>query len=371
MEWLKAQLDLMRREHMKAIFIGHVPPARVKNMDGDGWRKKLWDDTCWRKYMLYTRQYRDVIVSGIYGHMNVDHFLLENTNKALPDRKAVIEEGVHVQEEKYTVYAASDYLQSIRASLAKVPPLTHTGRKKKPGKGKGGLDKKLGEKYVVSLVPPSVIPNYFPALRVFSYNTTGILLPGDGAVPRAIILDQPAEPAKNVKKDKKKKKKKKDPKGPEVPPSPPKSALPGPAYAPQTFSLTSYTQLYANLTKWNNGGERKYEVLYNTSDDKNGYGNIFKDGLFVKNWVRLARGMVDARRLRPKSEDDGDDYEDMDEGEWTKFAEGAGEVPLKAGMEETAQKGKGKKGHGKDRIWRVFLSRAFVGAVPEDRLRDL
>lgn len=67
MEWLRAQLQLMREENMKAIIIGHVPPSRVKNHIGDDWRKRLWDESCWKKYILYARQYRDVIVGGIYG----------------------------------------------------------------------------------------------------------------------------------------------------------------------------------------------------------------------------------------------------------------------------------------------------------------
>lgn len=67
MEWLRAQLELMRRENMKVILIGHVPPARVKDAFEDTWRKRNWDETCWKKYALYTRQFRDIIVANIYG----------------------------------------------------------------------------------------------------------------------------------------------------------------------------------------------------------------------------------------------------------------------------------------------------------------
>jgi hypothetical protein len=38
MEWLSAQLNFMRERNMKAILIGHVPPAWTS-------QKKSWDET--------------------------------------------------------------------------------------------------------------------------------------------------------------------------------------------------------------------------------------------------------------------------------------------------------------------------------------
>jgi endopolyphosphatase len=38
MEWLKVQLELMREREMKAILIGHVPPAWTS-------AKRSWDET--------------------------------------------------------------------------------------------------------------------------------------------------------------------------------------------------------------------------------------------------------------------------------------------------------------------------------------
>ena len=69
MEWLRIQLQILRDRGMKAILIGHVPPARVDS-------KESWDETCWQKYALFGRQFRDVIVGSLYGHMNIDHFML-------------------------------------------------------------------------------------------------------------------------------------------------------------------------------------------------------------------------------------------------------------------------------------------------------
>src|SRR5690606_31543748 len=73
----------------------------------------------------------------------------------------------------------------------------------------------------------------------------------------------------------------------------------GPAYAPQTFSLTGLTQYFANITKYNRENEAlRYDLLYDTQKDELGYGGIFKDGLLVKNYIKLTRGLVDARKIK-------------------------------------------------------------------------
>jgi endopolyphosphatase len=78
MEWLRIQLQILRDRGMKAILMGHVPPARVDS-------KESWDETCWQKYTLWQRQFRDVIVGGLYGHMNIDHFMLQDFDEISKD----------------------------------------------------------------------------------------------------------------------------------------------------------------------------------------------------------------------------------------------------------------------------------------------
>jgi endopolyphosphatase len=78
MEWLRIQLQILRDRGMKAILMGHVPPARVDS-------KESWDETCWQKYTLWQRQFRDVIVGGLYGHMNIDHFMLQDFDQISKD----------------------------------------------------------------------------------------------------------------------------------------------------------------------------------------------------------------------------------------------------------------------------------------------
>lgn len=312
MEWLRVQLQFMRDRGMKAILMGHVPPARTDS-------KMLWDETCWQKYTLWLKQYRDVVISGLYGHMNIDHFVLMDTNE-IDIRSAEVqyetEEGdedvddeIAVREnldDELSLQSATDYLEELREGWAKLSKPNGpkslelesekneeknkgNNKKKKKKKGKKGKDKdkldgEWAERYHLALVSPSIVPNYFPTLRVFEYNITGLedavtwadyteelptVRPEDNTKDTPSVelelreLDNDAEAEtkkhkgkkpKKPKGDRKKKKKGKKPKDPNlvVPEPPSKSSPPGPAYSPQPLTLTGYKQYYANLTYINN-----------------------------------------------------------------------------------------------------------------------
>ncbi|KAJ4290154.1 Endopolyphosphatase [Collariella sp. IMI 366227] len=180
LEWLRVQLQFLRERGMKAILMGHVPPARTES-------KKLWDETCWQKYSLWMHQFRDVVVVGMYGHMNIDHFLIHDKNdidiaglSGLAERKVETHEAM---EDELSVQSASEYLMELRDKWAKLtpPPAFTNGvedqsKSKKRKKGKKGKKAKdpWGERYHLSLVGPSVVPTYFPTLRVLEYNITGL-----------------------------------------------------------------------------------------------------------------------------------------------------------------------------------------------------
>ncbi|KAK6463843.1 phosphate metabolism transcription is regulated by PHO system [Scheffersomyces coipomensis] len=63
-EWLGYVLKEMRSRNMKVWLTGHVPP-----------NEKNYDISCLRKYIVWSYEYRDVIIGGLYGHMNMDHFI--------------------------------------------------------------------------------------------------------------------------------------------------------------------------------------------------------------------------------------------------------------------------------------------------------
>jgi endopolyphosphatase len=461
-DWLRVQLNMLRSRGMKAIIIGHVPPARVD-------AKVSWVESCWQKYALWMRMYRDVVVTGLYGHMNLDHFMLQDWE----DVKGHVRRGIEYDSDddngveespSISIMSAQDYLVSLRDKFARVPlgkskDVKEMGdvedskkRKKKHGKlhkkpNVGHIGGKYGDRYSVSLVAPSVIPNYFPTLRIYEYNITGlenVLLPAASSYHRPphdhdeldlsshttsrldlrsipqhddefledyvqSLIQNP--PSTRFHADKKKKRKKK-PKAHKfrLPKAPSKSTPPGPAYSPQSLTITSYTQYYANLThlnndyihdkpkkdkgvsdlsdswpqqlfeehldvfgdveedKWRPGkhhGKKPpkktpdpkpfaFEVEYNTTDDK-----IFglKD-LTVRSFLDLA-ARIAASKKGGKSEPAIEVFENQDDDE---------EVDGYVLVNEAASDDK-HKNH-KNHVWLMFLKRAFVSTVDEDELEN-
>lgn len=466
LEWLSIQLQRLRDRGMKAILIGHVPPARTES-------KQNWDETCWQKYTLWLKQFRDVVTGAFYGHMNIDHFLLQDTKEidlSLYGQGASIRSPI---EDDFSVDSKGDYLQELRQSWTDLPGSVAKGinyfandedededdedthdegmdelaKKKKKNKKKNGNKKiggKYGERYQLSFISPSIVPNFFPTIRVIEYNITGLedapvwidsfdvnseeplanfdlFDEEDDDEQTRLELKRDLEAEKKGKKGKKgKKRKPKKPKNPQlvIPPDPSKDSLPGPAYFPQPFTLTGYTQYFANLTyinndmtdsikeaRWRNGDfsgrdpkekppqPRKfnYEVEYSTFTDK-----IFKlHDLTVRSYLRLAYriGKHEAKKdaSKPIEYEDNDaeynegeldaleDETDDTEGESSNSEEDSdGELTPEDEPEADNQRKKGKKDKKKkkkqekvNKVWRQFLQRAFVSTISKKELRKL
>lgn len=398
MEWLRVQLQLLRQRGMKAILMGHVPPARTDN-------KQNWDESCWQVYTLWLKQFRDVVVGSLYGHMNIDHFLLSDS------KEVEIESAVDMldkkKDKKVSASGKKDYLDDLRSLWSDLPRAAgriadlYDGKAdmeddfededadyldeldiyddnndmdalaKKKKKKFAKIGGKYAERYQLSLVSPSVVPNYMPTLRIFEYNITGLeaipVWQDDSSIAMASTSDdlsmelrrsldfstQRGSKKGKGKKGKGKKGKGKKPHDPNlvIPEKPRKRDLPGPAYAPQPLSLTSLKQYYVNLTHVNNEPTKNkdkdsvktrkftFELEYDTRDDKH-YGLA---DLTVRSWVelayRLGKGAAGSKQLG------------------TSGADAAGK-----------KKNKGKKGTNK--TWMAFVDRAFVGTLSKDELKD-
>ena len=529
MEWLRVQLQLMRERGMKVILESHVGPARTPS-------KQLWDETCWQKYTLWMQQYRDIVITGLYGHMNIDHFMLQDTQQVdILGFNGLSEEARDYLGDELTINSAGDYLEELRTYWSTLPnpavafeddsPSIKGGKKNKKGRNDKEKErarqealKKIGgkwaERFQLSIVGPSVVPNYFPTVRVFEYNITGLdhtktwasqqgvshadfsgelrnediiekyehfsamdaKSGADELVKAANVGNESpewyADFETTVKKHKKKKgKKEKKPMDPDLhiplPPTP--GTPPGPAYSPQPFTLTGYTQYYANLTEinddmtdavsegvesktiggkgWHAGkhkghnGEKlpdvpkdephaakfHYEVEYSTFNDSKGY-NL--DDLTVRSYLKLAHriGRYKEKKggkkdfwLDFEDENEDDDDEDQTESALHKLqdvfkgyvdivsdmfdatdaphphhespslhishvvATGDAEIesealeevdsdiivqPAKKRREHRKKHDKKKNRHGRNRnkAWRTFLRRAFVGILDEEDL---
>ncbi|PHH73254.1 hypothetical protein CDD82_5572 [Ophiocordyceps australis] len=420
MEWLRVQLQLLRQRGIKAILMGHVPPARTDS-------KQNWDDTCWQRYTLWLRQYRDVVSASLFGHMNIDHFLLQDTKKLYMAQDA---------HPPLMARSKGDYLQELRDEWADLPDSiisildsdhphqddSHGHDDVKDSKKKKNKDKyakiggKYAERYQLSLVSPSMVPNYFPTLRVFEYNITGLedaTVWTDSYDPRVLstpLLQQDSEHIElrrhlDVDKKKKKKKKKKNkgknrrPDAPDImPQDPAKDALPGPAYHAQPLTLTGYTQYYANLThlnndvpepdmdtsKWRAGNPHKkpkhspprplpfrFDVEYSTFDD-----NMYRlRDLTVKSYLHLAyrMGKKGKKALVDHVKDDNDeDLADSLEQEQEQEQELSDGVDAdKKKKKKKNKKKKKERQREENKTWLHFLSHAFVKTVPKKDLKKM
>ncbi|KAI4220108.1 MAG: hypothetical protein L6R36_007854 [Xanthoria steineri] len=373
-EWLRIQLQFFRQRGMKAILMGHVPPARTPS-------KQSWDETCWQKYTLWLQQYRDVIVGGLYGHMNIDHFMIQDNDQV--DIQLVTGEIEPAKKPPkstdFSIQSSAAYLTELRYGWSNLPDGVEakdvgTGTEKKKNsnkkKKKGRKSKhdefldKIGgqwaERYSATLVSASVVPNYFPTMRVFEYNITG------AGQPLNNLQDQVEEVA-DAQLDALKRGQTfaRSRKHGFVKPHPPsKSQPPGPAYSPQTFSWASYTQYFANLTRINAdfASPRKskdakftYEVEYDTKND-----SVFGlEDLTVRNYVDLATRIGD---YKPRKDD-----------RWSTTANDV-ENDMSAAKKRKHKKSKKHKKHKKqkriNKIWFAFVNRAYVGAKDEEDLHD-
>lgn len=408
MEWLRVQLKLLRNLNMKAILIGHVPPARSGS-------KQNWDESCWQKYTLWLRQYRDVVVGSLYGHMNIDHFILQDKKKVditkLKNGRAVL--GTPNESQDISIASRADYLASLRDQWSKMPsppsdltldaderlsedpwdlgdaPSIAKSKKKK----KKRFLKKIGgpwaERYSVSLVSPSLVPNYFPSLRVIEYNISGLEEAPiwadvsftskshhassydddeiDGEVSQ--MSNATLEESSDKVTDKKKKKKKSKFKVPEPPSS---SAPPGPAYSNQALTWLGYTQYFANITRINkeiaksqqsarNSPEEAgkhsqdfFEVEYDTRIDKLYKMHDLTVCSFFKLATRIAKDDPSRRNAGSSTPDDA-----------CNITSGGQVSNERTSSENKTSMTKKKK---KDRLWKTFLGRAFVGFLDVDDL---
>ncbi|KAF9518808.1 hypothetical protein BS47DRAFT_1370951 [Hydnum rufescens UP504] len=169
LDWLEVQLDVFRQRGMQVWLSGHVPPT-----------PRSYFPDCYRRYGELAIRFQDTIVGQLFGHANVDYFFWIDT------------EGIRPPPKSASIEAQSTLSSLLSTFLARVRGSTQSGSgtnekivddvKKKPAlhdelKEDFGLlpsMKKVDmDNFVIVNVSPSVIPTYYPSVRVFTYNNTG------------------------------------------------------------------------------------------------------------------------------------------------------------------------------------------------------
>lgn len=323
--WMGTVLEELRQRGMKVWISGHVPPTE-KNMEG----------ACFHKYTLWVHEYRDIIIGGVYGHMNMDHFIpldSEESWDAINEDSTLASENYDEDANDVFLKGADlthelgakpvnkqAYMQSIKemnykpiseeldqieaAAEADVDSLAKKKKKKKERKKKkkkpADTFEDMCDRYSIVNIAGSIIPTFNPAFRVWEYNLTG--LEQDSQLPKRTswdgfydkleqIMEEDVSLAKNKKYD------------PTIPNRKPSNLPLGPGYNSQLFSPTKFIQYYADLKaideKYNEfiaqgadqatADERafEYKVEYTSQD-----GPYPMSSLLVKDYITLAADLV-------------------------------------------------------------------------------
>jgi endopolyphosphatase len=426
--------------------------------------------------------------------MNIDHFMLQDFDQISKDAENgrmasgssmsnLEDEGrIELYEDgEVTVASASDYLLDLRDAWAQLPAPPAKSTKKSHSKeveseeqgdglsiwewlmstirtpsAEGKVDKskkkkyfdmiggKYAERYSVTHVAPSVVPNYFPTLRIIEYNITGLEntdLPFAYSQSTSLLDQRPIFDNEDFKDDDhytedvetamgKKKKKKKGPRKYKfrVPEGPSKSAPPGPAYSPQTFTWTRFTQYFANLTHINNDFVENNDTLsVNPGSPSTIFGlNVTEDGEIENSrWKEGKHGKHQGKQPRPEPHpnefifeveyDTKEDrkFPDLTVRHWVEYARRVGHNAAKASVDGVSQdnegtrldddsesndagllsddedeeyndeleeqgkgkkhkkKGKKRKHHKASKEWYTFVRRAFVGTMNPHDIKQL
>ncbi|SMN20987.1 similar to Saccharomyces cerevisiae YDR452W PPN1 Vacuolar endopolyphosphatase with a role in phosphate metabolism [Maudiozyma saulgeensis] len=215
--WLGYTLEELRQRNMKVWLSGHVPPI-LKN----------FDKSCYDKFTLWTHEYRDIIVGGVYGHMNMDHFIPIDGEQARRDLETLEDEtfwfdelnekqkpldiynyaeaaseahmmgAKPVNKVSYMTKVKEEYYETIQKELKlaytqeniydeEEEEITESDdsidlllgkKKKKKGnkrkKGRNPTKDEIYEKYSIVNIAGSVIPTFNPSFRIWEYNISGI-----------------------------------------------------------------------------------------------------------------------------------------------------------------------------------------------------
>ena len=371
--WLGNVLKEMRKRKMKVWLTGHVPP-----------NAKNYDISCLRKYIAWTHEFRDVIVGGLYGHMNIDHFIpldsvqaYKSLQKKFKNEKfdfSTFDDDISAEEiddtpdleleDLYKIFNSPiynddadselgfnfdfsnnvrieggipsgkvEYLESLReAYYANVKGIKKSG--------------KNSERYSIVHVTASVVPTFNPGVRVWEYNITELcdietlqVESWDDFFTRIDgILDADDDSEDEGFSIFKKKKKDKT-----FPPKMPADAKLGPGYVPQLFTPERYVQYYLDLDAVNKGDKKfEYEIEYCTDDPF----LEMKDST-VGEWLKMARELGDPiKRLKKNKAKKGKDE--------------------KREVEET-KKSKDLDDDFLEQLWELFLQYTFVSSGYEHR----
>ncbi|CEH12188.1 Acid sphingomyelinase and PHM5 phosphate metabolism protein [Ceraceosorus bombacis] len=160
LDWLEAQLGMLRKRGAAVHLIGHVPPTAGN-----------YFPRCYDRYTDIVLRFQDTIVGQHYGHMNVDGLFIQEDSSANSDAMSQRDDALtparlgilverRAEEHGNTTRDEEVHVQSLSADL-------RHDFKTLPGEARTDLDL-----YHAFFAAPSIVPTFWPAVRVWTYNVT-------------------------------------------------------------------------------------------------------------------------------------------------------------------------------------------------------
>lgn len=223
MDWFEHQLLQARADGYRIVVLGHVPPSE------DNYRS-----SCLDSYTQISATYSDVIIGHLYGHLNKDHFLLYDTSRINTRSNNGDQKDIITKDNQLGHSNQQPLVATRKIKVPKFARLLHDMYSSlNPRYDQFDGNQPFEKSPVVAIqVTPSVLPKYYPTVRLYRYTTDA-----QGA------------------------------------------AL-----------LVGYDQYFANTTEWEQQpeGPHEYQLLYSTDE----YG---MDDLSALSFFDLAKRMVDPK----------------------------------------------------------------------------
>ncbi|CDK24813.1 unnamed protein product [Kuraishia capsulata CBS 1993] len=324
-QWLGVALKELRKKGMKVWLTGHVPPT-----------PKNYEESCLAKHIVWLYEYRDIIIGGVYGHMNIDHFMTLDSVRAYKNIKTkMAKKGVlldidenyfdfnvtseELNDDEETTFVSHRYDGAPNGKVAYLESVRDDMYSLVKGPKKYGV---AAERYTVAHISTSIIPTYNPGMRVWEYNITGLF---DSSVGKGEVAASQSgyaawsEVFDNMEKilaenDEVEEEDEdqywanyKASRDKSLPLPMPKGTPLGPGYVPQLFSPVRYAQYFLNLSYYSEHPEEPLDYKLEYTTDKQ-YG---MKSLVAKEWIQLARTMAKTSSSKAKTDDHDADAEDQ------------------------------------------------------------
>lgn len=258
--WFGSILNEMRKRNIKIWLTGHIPPI-----------EKNFEKNCYLKFNNWVNEFNDIIIGGIYGHMNVDHFIPIDTKdiKNQLNSKSILDFNIddYISElaknsRDYQIFGAKpinkeSYLNDVRNDYYS---MISTENKRSWNE--------LVNDYNIVNIAGSIIPTFNPSFRIWEYNITDLNdtpISSKEKEEYQRSLDEFFNELDLMMNSSFDQFNEFDDIDRTMPKPRPIDILPGPGYINQLFSPTRFIQYYIDLNKINSN---YYSLLKNGKSSK-------------------------------------------------------------------------------------------------------